>query len=81
MTFQSPLGFLMLAASFCSKDASLEEASAACGASGRQTLHRFSLRLAFPAIDSVALLVFIRSFEAFEIPALFGHASYRLSTE
>lgn len=68
----SPLVFLMLAASFCSMDASLEEASAACGASVRQTLHRISLRLAFPAIYSVALLVFIRSFEAFEIPALVG---------
>lgn len=68
----SPLVFLMLAASFCSMDASLEEASATCGATVKQTLRRISLRLAFPAIYSVALLVFIRSFEAFEIPALVG---------
>lgn len=68
----SPLVFLMLSASFCSMDASLEEASATCGATVKQTLRRISLRLAFPAIYSVALLVFIRSFEAFEIPALVG---------
>jgi iron(III) transport system permease protein len=68
----SPLVFLMMAASFSSMDPSLEEASTACGATVRQTIHRISLRLAFPAIYSVALLVFIRSFEAFEIPALVG---------
>lgn len=68
----SPLVFLMLAASFRSMDASLEEASETCGAALGQTLYRISLRLAFPAIYSVLLLVFIRTFEAFEIPALVG---------
>jgi iron(III) transport system permease protein len=68
----SPLVFLMLAASFRSMDPLLEEASAACGASGWQTMRKVSLKLMLPAMFSVILLVFIRAFEAFEIPALVG---------
>lgn len=68
----SPLVFLMLAASFRSLDPSLEEASAIAGASSWQTLSRVSLRLMIPALFSVLLLVFIRAFESFEIPALVG---------
>ncbi len=68
----SPFVFLMLAASFRSMDPSLEEASAACGARLFQTLRRVSLRLMLPAFFSVVLLIFIRSFESFEIPALVG---------
>ena len=68
----SPFVFLMLAAAFRSMDPSLEEASAACGARVWQTLRRISLRLMLPAFFSVVLLIFIRSFESFEIPALVG---------
>jgi iron(III) transport system permease protein len=68
----SPFVFLMLAASFRSMDPSLEEASAACGARVWQTLRRISLRLMLPAFFSVVLLIFIRAFESFEIPALVG---------
>lgn len=68
----SPLVFLMLAASFRSMDPALEEASATCGASACQTMIRVSLRLILPALYSVILLVFIRAFESFEIPALVG---------
>ena len=68
----SPFVFLMLAASFRSMDPSLEEASATCGARLWQTLRRVSLRLMLPAFFSVLLLIFIRSFESFEIPALVG---------
>jgi iron(III) transport system permease protein len=68
----SPFVFLMLAASFRSMDPSLEEASAACGARLWQTLRWVSLRLMLPAFFSVILLIFIRSFESFEIPALVG---------
>jgi iron(III) transport system permease protein len=68
----SPFVFLMLAAAFRSMDPSLEEASAACGAHLWQTLRRVSLRLMMPAFFSVILLIFIRSFESFEIPALVG---------
>ena len=68
----SPFVFLMLAAAFRSMDPSLEEASSVCGARGWQTLRRISLRLMLPAFFSVLLLIFIRSFESFEIPALVG---------
>jgi iron(III) transport system permease protein len=68
----SPFVFLMLAAAFRSMDPSLEEASAICGARAWQTMRRVSLRLMLPAFFSVMLLIFIRSFEAFEIPALVG---------
>ena len=68
----SPFVFLMLAAAFRSMDPSLEEASAVCGARVWQTMRRVSLRLMLPAFFSVVLLLFIRSFESFEIPALVG---------
>lgn len=68
----SPFVFLMLAAAFRSMDPSLEEASAACGARMWQTMGRISLRLMLPAFFSVMLLIFIRTFESFEIPALVG---------
>jgi iron(III) transport system permease protein len=68
----SPFVFLLLAASFRSMDPSLEEASAVCGARIWQTLRRISLRLMLPAFFSVLLLIFIRAFESFEIPALVG---------
>jgi iron(III) transport system permease protein len=68
----SPFVFLMLAAAFRSMDPSLEEASAACGARVWQTMRRISLRLMLPAFFSVLLLIFIRTFESFEIPALVG---------
>ena len=68
----SPFVFLMLAASFRSMDPSLEEASAVCGARTGQTLRRILLRLMLPAFFSVVLLIFIRAFESFEIPALVG---------
>ncbi len=68
----SPFVFLMLAAAFRSMDPSLEEASSVCGARLWQTMRRVSLRLMLPAFFSVVLLIFIRSFESFEIPALVG---------
>jgi len=68
----SPFVFLMLAAAFRSMDPSLEEASSVCGARVWETLGRISLRLMLPAFFSVLLLIFIRTFESFEIPALVG---------
>ena len=64
----------MLAAAFRSMDPSLEEASAACGARVWQTMRRISLRLMLPAFFSVMLLIFIRTFESFEIPGVGGFA-------
>jgi iron(III) transport system permease protein len=68
----SPFVFLILAAAFRSMEPSHEEASAACGARVWQTMRRISLRLMLPAFFSVMLLIFIRTFESFEIPALVG---------
>jgi len=68
----SPFAFLMLAAAFRSMDPSLEEASSVCGARVWQTIRQISLRLMLPTFFSVMLLIFIRTFESFEIPALVG---------
>ena len=55
-------------------DASLEEAALMSGASGRRVFTRVSLPLATPAFLALLLLVCIRAFEAFDIPALVGSA-------
>jgi iron(III) transport system permease protein len=68
----SPMAFLLLAAVFGSANADYEDAARMCGAGLFQTLRRISLRLAFPGLCAVALLVVIRSIEAFEVPALVG---------
>jgi iron(III) transport system permease protein len=68
----SPLAFLLLASTFRSSNADMEEAARMAGASVVQTIWRISLRLALPAILAVMLLSFIRSIEAFEVPALVG---------
>jgi iron(III) transport system permease protein len=68
----TPVAFLLLAAVFRNADASLEEASLMSGASIGQTMRYISMRLAAPAIMALALLVFIRAVESFEVPALVG---------
>ena len=69
-----PLAFLMLSSVLRSFDASLEEAALMSGASGARTFWRVTLRLATPAFLALFLLVCIRAFEAFDIPALVGSA-------
>jgi iron(III) transport system permease protein len=68
----SPLAFLLLSAVFQQANADYEEAARMCGAGVLRTLIRISMRLALPAFLSVALLIVIRSIEAFEVPALVG---------
>ncbi len=68
----SPLSFLMLSTTFRAMDPALEESGMTSGAGVWQTLTRVTLPLAWPAILSTGLLVFIRAFESFEIPALIG---------
>jgi iron(III) transport system permease protein len=68
----SPLVFLLLSASFRAANADMEEAARMSGAGIFTTLWRISLRLALPAILALALFVFIRNIEAFEVPALIG---------
>jgi len=50
----------------------MEEAARMSGAGMLSTIWRISLRLAMPAIVALAIFVFIRSIEAFEVPALVG---------
>ena len=68
----SPLVFLLLSASFRAANAEMEEAARMSGASIVDTVWRISLRLAWPAILAMALFVFIRNLEAFDVPVLVG---------
>jgi iron(III) transport system permease protein len=68
----SPLVFLLMSATFRSANADLEEAARMSGAGVLDTVRRVSLPMAKPAIAALALFVFIRNIEAFEVPALVG---------
>ncbi len=68
----SPLVFLLLAPQFRRANADFEEAARISGASVAHTVARISLRLALPAITGVALFVFIRNIESFDVPVLIG---------
>jgi iron(III) transport system permease protein len=70
----APLGFLLLSSVFRLSDAAFEEAAMMSGAGLFTTFRRITLRLATPALLALLLLVFIRAFEAFDIPALVGSA-------
>ena len=67
-----PIVFLLMATPFRSMDPSLEEAATTAGSSGWQVFRRVTLPLALPSLLAVLILTFIRSLEAFEIPALIG---------
>ena len=68
----SPLVFLLMGATLRNFNPEFEEAARMSGASVWDTIRKITLRLSLPAIMALALLVFIRSFEAFEVPALVG---------
>jgi len=68
----SPLAFLLLSPVFRNSDASFEEAASICGAGLVSTLRHVTLGMARPALLALGLLVFIKAFEAFEVPALVG---------
>lgn len=68
----SPLVFLLLSATFRAANAEMEEAARMSGASIGATIWRISFRLALPAIAALALFVFVRNLESFEVPALVG---------
>ena len=67
-----PLVFLLMAAAFRNMDTSLEEAALTAGSSTFTTFRRVTLPLMRPAMFSVLLIMFIRSIESFEVPALVG---------
>ena len=68
----SPLVFLLLSATFRTANAEMEEAARMSGATVRSTIWRISFRLASPAIAALAVFVFVRNLESFEVPALVG---------
>lgn len=68
----SPLVFLLLSATFRTSNPEYEEAARICGASVWDTIRRITLKLSLPSVLALALLVFIRAIEAFEVPALVG---------
>jgi iron(III) transport system permease protein len=68
----TPVVFLLMAVPFRSMDPALEEASSIAGAGHWKTFYYVTFKLATPSVLSVLLLTFIRSMEAFEIPALIG---------
>jgi iron(III) transport system permease protein len=69
---QVPLAFLLMVAAFKSMDPSLEESAMMSGANTWQTFRRVTLRLLMPAAASVMLILFVRTLESFETPALIG---------
>ncbi len=68
----SPLAFLLVGASLRNANSELEEAARMCGAGLGMTLRRITLPLSLPALMALAMLVFIRAIEAFEVPAIVG---------
>jgi iron(III) transport system permease protein len=68
----APIAFLLMSAAFKSMDPSLEESALMSGASIFQVTRRITLKLAFPAAAAGFLILFVRSIESFENPALLG---------
>ena len=68
----SPLVFLLLGSTLRNFNPELEEAARMSGAGPWQIIRRITLRLALPGIMALSLLVFVRSLESFEVPALVG---------
>lgn len=68
----SPTVFLLLSAVFRRSNAEMEEAARVSGASIFTTVWRVSFRLAFPAMIGMAMFVFIRNLESFDVPVLIG---------
>ena len=79
----SPLVFLLLSAVFRRSNAEMEEAARMCGASIAHTVWHISFRLAWPAITGMAMFVFIRNLESFDVPVLIGGPGqvYLLTTD
>ena len=68
----SPLAFLLVGATLRNANPELEEAARVSGAGVWSTIRRVTMRLSLPAIMALAMLIFIRAIEAFEVPALVG---------
>lgn len=68
----APMTYLLMVAAFQYMDPAMEEAAQVSGARPWQTLRRITLRLAWPSIFAALLIAFVRSLEAFEVPAILG---------
>ena len=68
----SPMAFLLMTAAFRAMDPALEEIAMMSGASVLQVARRITLKLAWPAAFGAMLILFVRSIESFEVPALLG---------
>jgi iron(III) transport system permease protein len=68
----APVAFLLMSAALRSMDPSLEESALMSGASMLQVARRITLKLTFPALAAAFLILFVRSIESFENPALLG---------
>jgi iron(III) transport system permease protein len=79
----TPLAFLLISSVFRAADAAFEEASLMSGAGIRETFQNITLKLAMPAVLALMMLIVIRAFESFEVPALVGIPGgvYVLSTD
>lgn len=77
----TPLVFLLMKGIFSAFNRSWEEAAFLSGASKRQVFYFINLPLAKPALFSAWLLVFIKGFTEFDVPAVIGlPAGYRVIT-
>ena len=68
----SPLVFLLMSSTFRAANAEMEEAARMSGATVFRTIWTISIKMAKPSILALALFVFIRAIEAFEVPVLVG---------
>ena len=70
----APLTFLMMSAALSATDPSFEESSLMSGAGPLRTFANITLRMGMPAFAALLLLILIKAFESFEVPALVGLA-------
>lgn len=68
----STLAYLLISSSLRLQDSSFEEAAIISGSSVRHVVTRITLPMVKPALLSAVMLLFIRSLETFEVPALIG---------
>ncbi|HEY4134805.1 MAG TPA: iron ABC transporter permease [Alphaproteobacteria bacterium] len=64
--------FLMMAAAFRAMDPTLEEAASLSSMGPLRRFYHINLKLMFPSILAICLLLFVRGIETFEAPAVIG---------
>ncbi len=69
---EAPFAFVLMGAALRAMDPSLEESAATSRANPWQTVRRVTLPLLLPASASVLLILFVRTLESFEVPAILG---------